>query len=432
VRSLRARLLLGLLAGVLVTQVIIYLLIYARIEDEIDDLFDAELERSAISANTNGPQIFTPLPDRKVENPQQEMIVSIYPDAEQGVTPTSVTGFSKRVIHDRLWRLYTLQGTGRRVVAAQPSDVRNTAARKITWRAIGPSLAVMPFAAMMIWIAVSYGLQPLAKITQALRGRSHRDLSALDLTGLPPDLLPVALALNELMRRVSVTIATQRSFIADASHELLTPLTALKLQAQMLARAKTPEREREAMAELQGGISRTLQLAQGLLTLARHDSEANLQYSDTFPLSSAVRKSLAIHGPLAADRHLLVDADELSDVAIRGNEEAVAILSSTLIDNAVKYADRMGTVRIAIHAGARPELRIEDSGPGIPDEDRERVFDRFYRRRDALASGSGLGLAIAKQIALRCDASIVLGVSEDLGGLKVSVFFVQAVEALPA
>jgi two-component system, OmpR family, sensor kinase len=204
---------------------------------------------------------------------------------------------------------------------------------------------------------------------------------------------------------------------------LLTPLTALKLQAQMLARAKTPDREHEAMTELQGGISRTLQLAQGLLTLARHDSETDLQYSQTFLLSAAVRKSLSIHVPLAEERHLIVETGELSEVAIRGNEEAVAILSSTLIDNAVKYADRMGTVRVAVHEGPRPELRIEDSGPGIPEEDRARVFDRFYRRRDALASGSGLGLAIAKEIASRCNATITLGTSEDLGGLRVSVFF---------
>ena len=434
-RSLRARLVLGLLSGVLITQVAIYVLIYARIEDEVDDLFDAELERSAISANVNGTMPVTPLPDRKVESPQQQMIVALFPEEhDRGGQPDQSTvipadgvlGFSKRMIQHRQWRLFTLQGGNQRVVAAQPSDVRNIAARKITLRAIGPSLAVMPFAAMMIWIAVSYGLQPLARITQALRGRSHRDLSALDLNGLPPDLNPVALALNELMQRVSETISTQRSFIADAAHELLTPLTALKLQAQMLARAKTREREREAMAELQGGISRTLQLAQGLLTLARHDTEADWHYTEALCLSAAVRQSLSIHRPLAEEKHLQLQLRRLPEVAVRGNAEAVSILSSTLIDNAVKYTPRGGTVRIATQQGEQPELRIEDSGPGIPAEDRERVFDRFYRRRDALASGSGLGLAIAKEIASRCAASITLGTSQDLGGLMVRVVFTPA------
>jgi two-component system OmpR family sensor kinase len=436
-RSLRARLLLGLLAGVLVTQVAIYLLIYARIEDEIDDLFDAELERSALSANANGSRSVTPLPVRKVENPQQEMIVATYvegeglsndpPDLLAGIARESPTGFSKRLIDGRLWRLFSVHNGNKRVLAAQPSDIRNIAARQITLRAIAPSLAVLPFAAMMIWIAIFYGLKPLARITQALRGRSHRDLSSIDLGGLSPDLVPVGLALNELMQRVSKTIDTQRTFIADAAHELLTPLTALKLQAQMLARAKTADREREAMAELQGGITRTLQLAQGLLTLARSDSEADLYYSETFNLSEAICKSLSNHVPLAEEKCLQVETGHFDEVVVRGNAEAVSILSSTLIDNAVKYTERGGRIRVGVHVGSRPELSIEDSGPGIPADDRDRVFDRFYRRRDALGSGSGLGLAIAKEIATRCSATIVLGSSEELGGLKVSVFFASVV-----
>jgi len=441
-KSIRTRLLLGLLASVVLVQVFIYLLIYARIEDEIDDLFDSELERSALSAKANGPQATTPLPERRVENPQQEMVVAAWSEAETpasdapppfaGIPRTIPAGFSKRMIHDRQWRLFTLADSNKRVVAAQPADIRNIAARKITLRAIGPSFAALPLAALMIWLAVFYGLQPLARITEDLRRRSHRDLSAIDVAELPPDLLPVALALNELMQRLSATISTQRTFIADAAHELLTPLTALKLQAQMLARSKSPVREREAMAELQGGILRTLELARGLLTLARHDSEADLPYGDTFDLSATVRNSLAIHIPLTEEKHLHVETCHLGEMLVRGNSEAVAILSSTLIDNAVKYTTHGGKVRIGIYGQRlRAELRIEDSGPGIPVEDRERVFDRFYRRRDALASGSGLGLAIAKQIAARCDATIVLGESLDLGGLKASVYFMPNADCAP-
>jgi signal transduction histidine kinase len=143
-------------------------------------------------------------------------------------------------------------------------------------------------------------------------------------------------------------------------------------------------------------------------------------------LSAAVSKSLSIHIPLAQEKNLTVETGQLDDVFVHGNVEAVAILSSTIIDNAVKYTDRAGRVRIEVFSSSVAELRIEDSGPGIPEEDRNRVFDRFYRRRDALGGGSGLGLAIAKEIATRCNATIVLGSSEDLGGLKVSVFFTRA------
>jgi two-component system, OmpR family, sensor kinase len=429
VRSIRTRLLWGLLAGVVIAQVCIYLLIYARIEDEIDDLFDSELERSALSATGNGSQSSTPLPDRRVENPQQEMTVTAWlgSDAPPGDFRNTPAGFSKRMIHDRQWRLFALADGDKRVVAAQPADIRDIAARKITLHAIGPSMAVLPLAALMIWIAISYGLQPLARITQDLRRRSHRDLSPIDIAALPPDLLPVAHALNELMQRLAETISTQRTFIADAAHELLTPLTALKLQAQMLARSKSPLRQREAMTELQAGISRTLKLAQGLLTLARHDSEADLHYSGTFDLSLAVRNSLSIHIRLAEEKRLTIETKGLEETMVRGNLEAAAILCSTLIDNAVKYSDYGGNVRIGIHGeDSHTELRIEDSGPGIPVEDRDRVFDRFYRRRDALASGSGLGLAIAKEIATRCGARVALGSSNDLRGLQAGVYFVTS------
>jgi signal transduction histidine kinase len=429
VKSIRTRLLWGLLAGVVIAQVCIYLLIYARIEDEIDDLFDSELERSALSANGNGSQSSTPLPDRRVENPQQEMTVTAWSESDAPPVDFSNTpaGFSKRMIHARQWRLFALADGDKRVVAAQPADIRDIAARKITLHAIGPSMAVLPLAALMIWIAISYGLQPLARITQDLRRRSHRDLSPIDIAELPPDLLPVAHALNELMQRLAETISTQRTFIADAAHELLTPLTALKLQAQMLARSKSPLRQREAMTELQAGISRTLKLAQGLLTLARHDSEADLHYSGTFDLSLAVRNSLSIHIRLAEEKRLTIDTKGLDETMVRGNLEAAAILCSTLIDNAVKYSDYGGNVRIGIHVeDSHTEFRIEDSGPGIPVEDRDRVFDRFYRRRDALASGSGLGLAIAKEIATRCGARVALGSSNDLRGLQAGVYFVTS------
>lgn len=130
------------------------------------------------------------------------------------------------------------------MVAAQPADVRNRAARRITPRSLAPSLGALPLAALMIWIAVAYGLRPLVRITQDLRKRSHRDLLPLDVSRLPPDIAPLAEALNDLMGRLDGIISTQRTFIADAAHELLTPLTALRLQAQMLARSRQPFRRK--------------------------------------------------------------------------------------------------------------------------------------------------------------------------------------------
>jgi two-component system, OmpR family, sensor kinase len=434
VKSIRARLLIGLLASVLAVLAVMYSLIYARIEDEIDDLFDSELERSALSAGSVAPQALIPTPARKVEDPQEEMIVSVFPASDpapayqthplRGIPRSTPIGFSKLRLDGREWRLFASAVRGQFVVAAQPADVRNRAARRITQRSLLPSLGALPLAAFMIWIAVAYGLRPLVRITQDLRKRSHRDLLPLDVSRLPPDIAPLAEALNDLMERLARIIATQRTFIADAAHELLTPLTALRLQAQMLARSKSPSRQREAMAELQGGVSRTLQLARQLLTLARHDADGDFGDKTEVDLATVIQRVLSIHLPLATEKALQTEIGIQESAIVLGNEEALSILVSNLIDNSIKYTERDGRLLISLRpASAGAELKIEDSGPGIPIEERERVFDRFYRRRDAMVTGNGLGLAIAKEIAVRHGASIVLESSEVLGGLSARVLF---------
>lgn len=431
-RSIRSRLLLGLLGSMLIAQMLIYAMVYARIEDEIDDLFDGELERSAF-ALSSGAGILPVAPrQRKVVNPQEGMVVAVWegplmrvqPRSARlpGVSPATPLGFSKLTIGRRRWRLFAARSGGRFIVVAQPADVRGSAARQISLRLLLPSLAVVPIAGLMIWLAVSFGLRPLMRITAELCSRSHRDLSPIGSQRLPTDIAPVVHALNDLMLRVGQVIAAQRSFIADAAHELLTPLTALRLQAHLLARADSPGRQREVLSELQGGVSRTLQLARQLLTLARHGADAADRSMAEVDLEQIVRKVVAIHQPLAEARSIRTQVIAASSCVITGHEEALGTMVSSLVENAIKYTDSDGAVRVRLEAGAgRIVLEVEDSGPGIPPEERERVFDRFYRRPGNTASGSGLGLAIAREIATRHGATITLHTSDCLGGLAVRV-----------
>jgi len=433
-RSIRARLLLGLLGSMLMVQILVYLLIYARIEDEIDDLFDGELERSALAFSTGAARLPVSTPRRQVEDPQQGMVISIWGDSPtqpqfqseklDGVRRTTPRGFSKTMIDGRQWRLFGAQSGGRFVVAAQPAGVRDAAARKISVRILLPSLAVIPIAGFMILLAVAYGLRPLVRITSDLHARSHRDLSPIDANRLPPDISPVVHALNDLMQRMGRIIAAQRNFIADAAHELLTPLTALRLQTHLLARAETPQRQREAISELQGGVSRTLQLARQLLTLARHGADADGRPSAPVDLEHVARNVLAIHQSLAQAKSIRTELAVEGICEIPGHEDALATMVSNLVENAIKYTDIDGTVRVHLrHSGERVLLEIEDSGPGIPPPERERVFDRFYRRSGNTTSGSGLGLAIAREIAARHAAAITLESSNSLGGLNACVSF---------
>jgi two-component system OmpR family sensor kinase len=205
---------------------------------------------------------------------------------------------------------------------------------------------------------------------------------------------------------------------------LLTPLTALRLQAQLLARAESASRQREALSELQGGVSRTLQLARQLLTLARHGADAADQTATAVDLEAIVRNVVEIHRPMAQAKSIRTEVVTQSPCVIVGCEEALNTMVSSVIENAIKYADIDGIVRVRLQAAAEGILlEIEDSGPGIPPNERERVFDRFYRRTGNTASGSGLGLAIAREIATRHGAAITLQSSNSLGGLSARIRF---------
>ena len=434
-RSIHSRLVLGLLGSLLIAQMLIYVMVYARIEDEIDDLFDGELQRSAI-ALSNGAPLPPATPSRgKVENPQAGMVVSIWDGSLTHPPSQSVRmdgllrapplpGFSKVSIDKRRWRLFGAQSGNRFVLIAQPVDVRRLAARQITLRLLLPSLAVVPVAGLMILLAVFLGLRPLARVTSDLCSRSHQDLSPIPTERLPPDIAPVVHALNELMSRLGGVIAAQRNFVADAAHELLTPLTALRLQAHLLARADSPGRQREVLSELQGGVSRALQLARQLLTLARHGADAADQNATAIDLEEVVRKAVAIHVPVAEAKSIRTEIVAEASCVLVGSEDALSTMVSSLIENAIKYTDSAGAVRVSLKPVTDAiVLEVEDSGPGIPPEERERVFDRFYRRPGNAASGSGLGLAIAREIATRHGASITLQSSKSLGGLSAKVKF---------
>jgi two-component system, OmpR family, sensor kinase len=435
VKSVRARLLIGLLGGMLIVQLALYVLIYTRIEDEIDELFDAELERSALAV-VPGPGMLLPVapPQHKVDNPLAGMVILVWGESGEkpifqsepleGVSRSAPLGFSKILIGNHRWRLFAARSARQLVIAAQPRQVHIAAARQITLRTLLPSLSILPLAGLMIWLAVSFGLRPLGRITSELRLRSHRDLSPLDTTRLPADIAPVVRALNDLMLRLSVTISKQRKFIADAAHELLTPLTAVRLQSQLLARADGLTRQREAMSELQGGVSRALKMARQLLTLARHDADADGQPIAPVDLAAIVSQVVAIHMPLAETKSLRIEVNAGQAAFVRGSEEALNTLVANLLENAIKYSDTGGVIRISLRNRLNEVwLEIEDSGPGIPLEERERVFDRFYRRVESTESGSGLGLAIARDIARRHQATIILDSSSELGGLNACVCF---------
>jgi two-component system OmpR family sensor kinase len=228
-------------------------------------------------------------------------------------------------------------------------------------------------------------------------------------------------SLNDLLARLGDAFDTQRRFAADAAHELRTPLTALTLQIQLARRAESPEERAIALDRLEQGVKRSTRLVQQLLTMARLDPDAARPPSpvDLAALAAAVADEKK---ELAEQRNVTLSAD-LTPVAVTGQEDALRILLTNLVDNALRYTPAGGAVKVRVWPdGDAACLEVADTGPRIPEEERERVFDRFYRGRNAPAGGSGLGLAIVRQVATLHGASLVLDESPSKG-LLVSARF---------
>ena len=254
--------------------------------------------------------------------------------------------------------------------------------------------------------------------------RSGEALEPLPGDRVPDEVKPLVAALNDLLVRLGGAIDVQRSFIADAAHELRTPLTAVQLQIQLAERARTDDERQAAFAQLKRGQARAAHLVQQLLTLARQEPGVAPQARSAVDLAQLVRLVVSEHAPLAADRNIDLGISHEDQARIFGDVEALRVMLGNLIDNAIRYTPPGGTVDVAVRLGAgTAAVEILDTGPGIPEDDRERVFDRFYRREATEASGSGLGLAIVKNIADRHRATVRLQNREPGPGLRVSVDF---------
>jgi two-component system OmpR family sensor kinase len=272
---------------------------------------------------------------------------------------------------------------------------------------------------------VSGSLEPVERVRSQVASRQADDLSPVLENGLPDEVQPLVRELNLLFGRVRTAFDAQQSFVADAAHELRTPLAALRLQAQSLERADNPEARKVAVARLTTGIDRATRLVEQLLVLARQEANAaGGVASQPVEVAELARRTVAEMAAVAQAKGVDLGLQQADAASVDGQADALHILLRNLVDNAIKYTPGGGTVDIAVRTepGA-VKVSVEDSGPGIPPEERERVFDRFYRIAGSEAQGSGLGLAIIKSIAERHGAKLELGQSDRLGGLAATVTF---------
>jgi two-component system, OmpR family, sensor kinase len=409
--SLRARLFIGLTAVILFAGLAGVLFTYVWAYGEAIELQDATLIQIGSFAET--PSAGTPrLPD------------SI--DRENVVTPIELGTIPTGSADDRqLWALQDglhngsrggqpvrvllgTRGNGSRFAIVQQTAIRDETARGMAFRTLLPLLMLIPCLLLVTAFVVARSLRPMARMAAELDRRAADDLTPLPLTGMASELRPFIASINGLFARITLLMGQQRRFVADAAHELRTPITALSLQADNLCSIAVSDAARERIDILKQGMRRTRHLLDQLLALARHDG-APLPITGTVALDQTAKQIVADLLPEVTRRNIDLGFELVEPVAVAGDPLIISSIVRNLVDNAARFTPDGGRIDVGVfRTDGCAVLQIEDSGPGIPPTDLDRIFEPFYRGENPTGDGSGLGLSIVKRIVDRLGGTIEL------------------------
>jgi two-component system sensor histidine kinase TctE len=324
----------------------------------------------------------------------------------------------------RIGYLYAEVGEGDRteqvlVQVAETLDKRTRLANEIIKGVIFPQFLILPVALTLVWFGLSRGLAPLKSLQRRIRGREPDDLSPIDPKGAPEEIVPLVDAFNDLLERLDTTIAAQKRFIADAAHQMKTPLAGLRTQAELALRERDPVELQATLEQLARGSQRAAHVVNQLLSLARMENLRDAALPEPIDLVGFSRETVSEWVPTAIERGIDLGfeaeyaTDDRSEAEasplIAGHPLTLRELLNNLIDNALRYTPRGGSVTVRVVAAVGTvHLEVEDSGPGIPEAERELVFGRFYRMLGTGVDGSGLGLPIVREIADQHGATVTV------------------------
>lgn len=333
-----------------------------------------------------------------------------------------VPGYADVVIDGVRWRAFTLRSReGRWFQSAESSDIRQELATDIAGGTLLPLALSLPLMALVIGWSVALATRSLRRLSHEIGQRDPERLELLDPEHVPREAQGLVRALNSLLQRLDVALVRERRFVADAAHELRTPISALKVHADNARLAQDADDREDSQRLLAESVTRVERLIAQLLSLSGAGGVGGARQRTRLSLDALARTEIDELRPLAEHKRQTLQAD-LDDVQVSGDEFALGLLVRNLVENAVRYTPDGGTVAVRVSRdGAHAVLEVEDSGPGIPDADRERVFDPFYRRLGSGQAGSGLGLAIAREVLAAHRGTIALDRSTRLGGLAVHV-----------
>ena len=337
-----------------------------------------------------------------------------------GLSTVEVAGEAFRV-------LVRSTAQGQRIAVAQEQDARDKDARESAWRSLLPFLILFPVLLLVVGDLVRKLFRPIGVLAAEIDQRAEQELHPIQEQHLPTEVRPFVVAINRLLARVTQSMDSQRRFVADAAHELRSPMTALSLQAERLGATQMSPVIRERFLPLSRGIERSRKLIDQLLSLAAAQS-ASARLQTRLSVHEVYRQVLEDLLPLAGQKHIDIGVEGTRDALVVFNELDLFTLVKNLVDNAIRYTPAGGRIdlSVAVAPGA-VQLQVKDSGPGIALEEQARVFDPFYRSLGTDEAGSGLGLSIVKAICERTGARVELAFSDPVQqrGLCVLVWIAR-------
>jgi two-component system sensor histidine kinase QseC len=310
---------------------------------------------------------------------------------------------------------------GLRIWVGERDDVRQDLVNRIVRHTLIPNLIGIVVLALLVWLAIGWGLKPLQNMAQVIRARHAESLEPLLLTPLPRELEPMQAALNRLLSQIGHLLQRERRFIGDAAHEMRTPLAILRIHVQNALEAQNDESREQALQFLLGGVDRLTRVVNQLLTMARVEPETARKDWQVVDIESVVRETLAELTPLLLDRGLELSLDVAAgEYQTTSDAQAIGIALQNLVTNAANFSPAGGEVTVQLKEAGNTQflLSVRDRGPGIDEAKIERLFERFYSRDNP--NGAGLGLSIVEMIAKRLGGAIELQNHPD-GGLLATL-----------
>jgi len=338
---------------------------------------------------------------------------------------TKYDGFDDVIIAGQEWRIFRAHSDDKiiSIEVAASKNLQNNLPKKLLKSVLIPLSICIPLLIFFIWNGIDRSFSPFKDLGKRLSRRKISDFSPIDEHEIPREIHPLTAAINNMFAQMKTAFDTERRFTSDAAHELRTPLAALKTHAEIALQAESPAEQRKALSQIVHGVNRATRLVEQLLTLARLDPDtgfANIRRFDLFILAEDVLSTQAM---LAIDKNIEISLAGTRGKFVAGNSDAICILMRNLIDNAIRYTPKGGEVEVSIDRKDDTIIwTVADSGPGIPEAERSKVFNRFYRSLGTKASGSGLGLSIVTRIADLHHLSIDLETSR-MDGLQINVSF---------